>query len=117
MAMANPNTSPRIPRAGRRWLIALAALALGALGLTQGRGAYQTARAGASFGARVACSCRFVAGRPLSQCRNDFEPGMRMVFLSEDAETRTVTARVPLLASQSATFHEQSGCVLQPWTD
>ncbi|MBA3054566.1 MAG: hypothetical protein FP826_06470 [Sphingomonadales bacterium] len=72
---------------------------------------------GASVGARLACSCRFVAGRSLSDCRQDFEPGMELVMLSEDEAQRSVTARVPLLASQTATFHDGFGCVLEPWTD
>jgi hypothetical protein len=72
---------------------------------------------GASYGARVACSCRFVGGRSLSDCRNDFEPGMALIRLSEDEEARSVTARFPLLASQTATYRKGEGCVLEPWQD
>ena len=75
------------------------------------------ATTGAAYGARVACSCRFVAGRSLSSCRDDFEAGMGMVTLSEDAEARSVTARVPLLARQTATFRAGEGCVLEKWSD
>ena len=70
---------------------------------------------GAAFGARTACSCRYVAGRGLADCEKDFEPGMELVFLSDDPETRSVTARVPLLASATAQFREGFGCVLEPW--
>lgn len=70
---------------------------------------------GTSYGARVACSCRFVGGRPLSDCRNDFEPGMALVRLSEDEDTHSVTARFPLLSSQTATYRQGEGCVLEPW--
>lgn len=73
----------------------------------------------AAYGARVACPCRFIAGRDLSDCRDDFEPGMgpakAFVMLSEDVETRSVTARVPFLISQTATFREGQGCQLEPW--
>ena len=72
---------------------------------------------GASYGARVACSCRFVGGRSLSDCAKDFEPGMEIVTLSEDEEARSVTARFPLLSSQTATFREGEGCVLEKWED
>ena len=72
---------------------------------------------GASYGARVACSCRFVGGRSLSDCRKDFEPGMELIMLSEDAQAKSVTARFPLLASQTATFREGEGCRLEPWQD
>ncbi|BEV02329.1 hypothetical protein [Novosphingobium olei] len=71
--------------------------------------------AGASYGARVGCSCRYAGGRSLSDCRKDFEPGMGLVSLSEDNDAKSVTARFPLLAKQTATYREGWGCVLQPW--
>ena len=71
--------------------------------------------AGASVGARVACSCRYVGGRALADCRKDFEPGMGLVVLSEDAAAKSVTARVPLLSRETATFREGEGCVMEPW--
>jgi hypothetical protein len=73
--------------------------------------------AGASVGARIACSCRYLGGRELSDCRKDFEPGMGMVVLSENAETKSVTARFPLLARETATFREGEGCMLEKWPD
>lgn len=71
--------------------------------------------AGVSVGARTACSCRFVGGRELSDCRKDFEPGMGMVMLSEDEEAGSVTARFPLLASATASFRQGEGCMLEKW--
>jgi len=73
------------------------------------------ARAGTAFGARVACSCRFVGGRHLSDCRKDFEPGMGLIVLSEDVATKTITARFPLIASDSATYRKGLGCQLFAW--
>lgn len=73
------------------------------------------AETGVSYGARVACSCRFVGGRPIGDCRKDFESGMELVMLSEDTEARTVTARFPFLARQTATYREGWGCVLESW--
>lgn len=70
---------------------------------------------GASYGARVACSCRFEGGRPLGDCRKDFEDGMGLVTLSEDVDAKSVTASFPLLARQTATYREGWGCVLEPW--
>ena len=72
---------------------------------------------GASLAARTACSCRYVAGRDLGNCRDDFEPGMAMISLSEDRQGRSVTARFPLLAGQTARFRQGAGCVLEPWRD
>jgi hypothetical protein len=71
--------------------------------------------AGTAFGARTACSCRFIAGRALEDCEKDFEPGMELVFLSEDAEAKSIIARVPPIASATATYREGFGCVLEPW--
>ena len=70
---------------------------------------------GASDGARVACYCRYAGGRTLSNCKKDFEPGMELVTLSEDAEAKSVTARFALMFGQTATYREGSGCVLEPW--
>ena len=42
---------------------------------------------------------------------------MELVFLSDDEEERSVTARVPLLSSATARYREGFGCVLDPWKD
>ena len=73
------------------------------------------AETGVAVGARTACSCRYVAGRSLEDCEKDFEPGMESVFLSEDDDESSVTAYVPLLASQTAHYREGYGCLLEPW--
>ena len=75
------------------------------------------AEAGASYGAKVTCACRYIGGRSLEDCRKDFVPGMALVTLSEDAKARTVTARFPLLSSQTAQYREGEGCLLPPWAD
>lgn len=72
---------------------------------------------GTAFGARMACSCRYVAGRDLADCKKDFEPGMEMVFLSEDEDEKAVTAYVPLVASETARYRKGYGCVLEPWDE
>ena len=115
MATAKRNTSPR----RRIWPRALLAIVvLGGLAAWFYRApiaGYTTT--GAAFGARTACSCRYVAGRPIGDCKKDFEPGMALVFLSDDPETKSVTARVPLLASATARYREGFGCLLEPWKD
>lgn len=104
-------------RARRRWLIALGlaiALLVGVLAWFRGTiNGY--ALTGAAYGARVACSCRYAGGRTLGDCAKDFEPGMGLISLSEDAAAHSVTARFPLLARQTATFREGWGCQLEPW--
>lgn len=109
------------PRKGqprrRRWPLALAILAVIAAGCAWYfrapiTGYSQTA---AAYSARVACSCRYLGGRNLEDCEKDKLAGMELVMLSEDAEANSVTARFPLLASETATLRDGYGCVLEPW--
>lgn len=73
------------------------------------------ASVGTSYAARVACSCRFVAGRSMEDCEKDKLGGMELVTLSDDAEAKSVTARFPLVASNTASYREGYGCVLEDW--
>ncbi len=118
MATAKPNSSTpparNLRRISRRWLIWAGLLVAIFLGYFWGT-IHSYAVTGASYAARVACSCRFAGGRNLNDCRKDFEPGMGMVMLSEDTQNRSVTARFLLLSSQTATYREGQGCVLEPW--
>jgi hypothetical protein len=121
MATVQSRTRPvrlPLPRRRRALRIALGALALLLAALawfwTPIAGYAQT---GASYGARLGCACRYVSGRPLQECRADFEDGMGLVTLSDDPPQRTVTARFPLLARQSAQYRAGEGCVLEPWRD
>ena len=113
MATAKP-LSARKPGRRKRlaWIAALLAVVLIAV---FGSTVRNYAVAGASVGARVACSCRYVGGRELSACRSDFEPGMGMVVLTEDDAAKSVTARVPLLSRETATFRQGEGCTLDRW--
>lgn len=114
MATANP-MSDRTRSPHRRWWL-LAGLVLVAL-LLAFFWAPLTGYAGvgSAYAARVACSCRFAGGRSLEDCEKDFEPGMELVSLSEDASAKSVTARFPLLDRQTATYREGWGCVLEKW--
>jgi hypothetical protein len=115
MATANPIKQPRPRRRARIWLFAaLSIIGLIALFWAPISG---FARTGSAYGARVACSCRFVGGRSLGDCRKDFEAGMELVSLSEDVEDKSVTARTALGWPQTATYREGQGCVLEQWAD
>lgn len=65
------------------------------------------------FGARMACSCRYVEGRDLKSCQSDFRglEGMGLVRLSDDVEHKTVHASIPLMASRKAVFKDGFGCM------
>ena len=73
------------------------------------------AHLGAAYGAHIACSCHFIEGRSLDDCRKDFEPGMGLVTLSADEAGKSVTARVLPIASETATWRPGAGCQLGPW--
>lgn len=70
------------------------------------------AQLGAAYGAHVACSCRYIAGRDLKSCESDFEDGMGMVSVSDDPDKKRVTASVPFLAKAIAERRGAYGCVV-----
>ena len=116
MAKTNSSASSRRPRYGL-WLLALIALGLGGAAW-----AFREPIAGyggiaSAYSARVACSCRFVAGRTLDDCAKDKLPGMEAVTLRDDPQAKSVTARFPLVAEATATYREGYGCVLEPWEE
>lgn len=112
MATANPASSKRSSRRRWPWLVLLV---LGGLLAWFWAPLNGFAITGAAYGARVACSCHYMGGRSLDDCRKDFEPGMELVILSADEGAKSVTARFPLLAAQTATYYEGEGCRLEPW--
>jgi hypothetical protein len=75
------------------------------------------AEIGAGYMARVVCSCRYVGNRDLKSCLSDAEAGMEIVTVTDDPLTRTITAKVPLLANRTAQYSPavngvETGCVL-----
>jgi hypothetical protein len=111
---SRPRPTGRRPRRLRKTVVILAIAAAILLAVFWST-AHSNAVAGASVAARVACSCRYLGGRELSDCRKDFEPGMGLVVLSENSEAKSVTARVPLLSRETATLRDGEGCVLEKW--
>lgn len=112
--------SPARTAPGRRlgwglWLQAIVALAAGSAAFLFRNEINGYGSVASAYSARVACSCRFVAGRPLEDCKKDKLAGMEAVTLVEDVETKTVTARFPLVARARATWREGYGCVLEPY--
>lgn len=72
------------------------------------------ARLGVAYGARIACSCRYVEGRAMPNCVEDKEPGMALVRLTDLPDQRAVAASVPLIARRTARFRPGWGCLLDP---
>lgn len=115
--MANAKSRARRSGRGVLFAVALLAAALAAAWFSAwGQRLRGDAAAGSAYAARVGCSCRFVAGRSLGDCRKDKLAGMGMVSLSADEEAKSVTARVPLIASETARLREGYGCVLSKWS-
>ncbi|TCM18608.1 hypothetical protein EDF56_104138 [Novosphingobium sp. PhB165] len=112
-----------LTRQPSRWLrnvLLLAALALVAALAFAWPGLRQQALVSTSYAARTGCVCRFVSGRDLGVCKADLAvAGLGrtggLLMLSEDAQSLSVKASVPLLASQTATFAPDRGCQLEPW--
>ena len=73
--------------------------------------------AGSTYSAHVVCSCRYIGGRDLEDCKKDRLSGMEFVSLSEDEDTKSVTARFPLLPPATATYRKGYGCVLEKLED
>lgn len=92
--------------------VALVLIAMAALWLVWNWSSIKgQAQLGASYGAHVACSCRYIEGRDLKSCATDFEPGMELVSLSDDPENKRVTASVPFLAEAVAERRGDFGCL------
>lgn len=104
-------------RRSRRWIWPLALLALMLAGgaWAFGGSIKGNAEAGTAYMARVACSCRFVAGRSLEDCARDKLDGMALITLVDDEEAKSVTARFPLVAANTARYRKGFGCVLEAW--
>ena len=99
------------------WLALLLAVG-GALAWMQWGGELRRASVvDTAYAARVACSCRYVAGRSIEDCGKDRLAGMDLVRLSDDGDARAVTASVPLIASDTARYRDGYGCVLKAWED
>ncbi|MCK0129824.1 hypothetical protein [Erythrobacter sp. F6033] len=108
---STPRSSSRIAL----WLLLIIAAAIAAALYAYRAPIGGYADVGTSYAARVACSCRFVAGRTMEDCEKDKLGGMELVTLSDDVEAKSVTARFPLVTSNTATFREGYGCVLEKW--
>ena len=96
-------------------LLVLGVVAVAAVLWTNRTAVTGYAEVGTSYAARVACSCRFVAGRDLEDCTKDKLDGMELVSLSEDVDAQSVTASFPLVTTTTAAYREGYGCVLEEW--
>ena len=99
------------------WVLLLVAVVLGGLGWLYRAPIMGYTAAGSTYSAHVICSCRYIGGRSLEDCKKDRLRGMELVSLSDDEEAKSVTARYPFLPPVTATFRKGYGCVLEKWED
>jgi len=75
------------------------------------------ARIATAYGAKSACSCRFVAGREMASCRGDFTQDLSMFTFADTDTDAGRGVRVSLLSglvSAHATYTPRQGCTLEP---
>ncbi|MWV26282.1 hypothetical protein [Aurantiacibacter rhizosphaerae] len=72
-------------------------------------------QASTGYAAKYTCSCRYIGGRDMGSCQDDLLAGMGTLWISEDADAKSVTASVPLIESTTATYSEGAGCALEEW--
>ena len=68
------------------------------------------AQVGTAYGAKVVCSCRFVAEREMTSCQGDFTEDVSAFTFTET--DNTVTASVLGVISNTAIFEPGLGCTL-----
>ncbi|MBH5321355.1 hypothetical protein [Aurantiacibacter sediminis] len=71
---------------------------------------------GTSYAAKHGCGCVYIAGRDIDSCYADLTPEMWPIWLSEDADAQSVSASIPLIASEEASYREGYGCVLEAYS-
>ena len=98
-----------------KWIALLVVLALAATWYVYRAPINGYAAVGTAYSARVACSCRFVGGRSLEDCAKDKVAGAELIMLSADENARSVTASFPFVRSDTASYREGYGCVLDEW--
>lgn len=114
MAKTKASGSAPKPRRTLWFLVYLTAFLIGLAWFYRApiSGYTQTATA---YSARVACSCHYVAGRSMDDCAKDKLSGMELVTLKANDDAKSVTARFPLVAANTAYYREGFGCVLEKW--
>lgn len=111
--MATATSTPAVNRMRTARALLLGGLAVGALLMAWNWGSIKgQARVGAAYGAHITCSCRYIEGRDMASCETDKEAGMALVRISDEPDSRRVTASVPFLAEAVAERRSTFGCVL-----
>jgi hypothetical protein len=70
------------------------------------------ARIASAYGAKMVCSCRFVAGRPMESCLTDFTADLSQIRFKEYGDTVRASVLGGLISSQARNTGPETGCTM-----
>jgi hypothetical protein len=70
------------------------------------------ARIATAYGAKMVCSCRFVAERPMDSCMRDFTTDLSMITFQETGTTIRASVLGGLVSSRASQTGAETGCTL-----
>jgi hypothetical protein len=70
------------------------------------------ARIATAYGAKMVCSCRFVAERPMESCLTDFTTDISMVSFTESETAIRASVLGGLVSSEARNTGPETGCTL-----
>ena len=65
-----------------------------------------------AYGAKIACSCRHVAERPMESCLTDFTVDISQITFDETADTVRASVLGGLVSSEARKTGPETGCTL-----
>jgi hypothetical protein len=88
------------------------AVASGLLWQFMFKGQVAYADAAAAYGAKMVCSCRFVAERPMESCLTDFTVDVSQITFAETGDTIRASVLGGLVSSEAKLTGPETGCTL-----
>ncbi|MBA3069410.1 MAG: hypothetical protein FP825_13140 [Hyphomonas sp.] len=76
------------------------------------KGQVDYARIATAYGAKMVCSCRFVAARPMESCLTDFTTDISMVSFEETETAIRASVLGGLVSSEARNTGPGTGCTL-----
>lgn len=65
-----------------------------------------------AYGAKMVCSCRFVAQRPMQSCMRDFTTDISMITINETGTAIQASVLGGLISSDARLTGPETGCIL-----
>lgn len=70
------------------------------------------ARIATAYGAKMVCSCRFVAERPMESCLTDFTVDISQITFDETADSVRASVLGGVVSSEARKTGPETGCTL-----